>query len=210
MFASWLTSKLENQYPQRELSEIARHDAIIVLGGGVRIPSAPAMHTQLGAGSDRYWYAARLYHSGKAQKIILTGGNLYAQPGLQSEAFYASQLMQEWGVPRGAILTETASRTTQQNLDNIAELLVTENIQSALLVTSAMHMPRAYALFNRLPLPVTPASADVLVRATSAPRIFNWIPSATAMYLSTLALHEYYGKWFNHVRKQWNALVSSF
>ncbi len=209
-FARWLASNLEDQYPQRAISDIRKHDAIIVLGGGLRIPTAPALHAQLGHGSDRYWYATRLFRSGRASKIIIAGGNVYAQPGLESEAAYASRLLQEWGVPRAAISIETSSRTTAQNLANVSDLLEAEKIESALLVTSALHMPRAYALFNRLPIPVTPASADVLVREKRSPEVFDWVPSASAMHLSTLAMHEYYGHWFNQISSEWKAFISSF
>lgn len=199
MFASWLAFQLERQYPQQEISDIARHDAIIVLGGGLRLPQSPAKHTQIGHGSDRFWYATKLFRAGKANSIILTGGNVYAQSGLQSEAFYASQLLQEWGVPRGAILFEGESRTTQQNRQNTASFLVENNITSAILVTSAIHMPRAHREFSRLPIPITPASADVLIRHSQRPAIFNWIPSASALQLTTVALHEYYGRWFSEL-----------
>jgi len=201
MLANRLVASLERQYPQQALVDISTRDAIIVLGGGLRIPTAPAQHTQIGNGSDRYWYAARLFGAGKAKQIILSGGNVYQQRGVNGEAHYASELLQEWGVPPSAIVIESQSRTTQQNLEGVADLIKDENIKSALLVTSAIHMPRAYELFQRLPIQLVPASADILVREVSFPPIFNWIPSANALQLTTVALHEYYGRWFNRVRE---------
>lgn len=198
--AEWLATGLESQYPQQAIATIEKHDAIIVLGGGVRIPSPPARHTQLGAGSDRLWYAVKLYRAGKAGKIILSGGNVYAQTGLQGEAYYARELLQEWGVAGDDILLESSSRTTQENSRNIETVLREQNIRSALLVTSALHMPRAYSLFKQLPIEVTAASADVLVRQLETPEIFDWIPSANALQLTTVALHEYYGIWFTQLR----------
>ena len=199
--ANKLVRSLEQQYPQRELADIEPMDAIIVLGGGLRIPTAPAMHTQIGHASDRYWYATRLFREGKGARIVLTGGNLYKQPGMQGEAYYASQLLQEWGVPSEAIIIEDKSRTTQQNLRGVAALLEQEKIESALLVTSAVHMPRSYELFSSLPITLAPASADVLMRDQAAPAIFDWIPSAKSIHLSTIAIHEYYGRWFYQISK---------
>lgn len=200
LVAAWLAGALEQRYPQKELSEISRHDAIIVLGGGLRIPLPPAQHTQISSGSDRLWYAVRLYRSGLADKIILSGGNVYAQPGLASEAEYAAQLLQEWGVPQQAILPETGSRTTRQNQENTMLFLTENNIKSVLLVTSALHMPRAYALFKNTDIVITPASADVLVRSQNSPRLLSWIPSASALYLTTIALHEHYGYAIDRLR----------
>lgn len=204
--ARWLAFQLERQYPQQHISDIATHDAIIVLGGGLRLPQAPALHTQIGSGSDRFWYAARLYRAGKAKTIILAGGNVYEQPGLKGEAFYASELLQEWGVPSAAILVESDSRTTEQNRRGIASYLLRQRIKSALLVTSSLHMPRAHREFSQLPIPITPASADVLIRESYAPAILKWIPSAGALQLTTISLHEYYGSWFNELK----ALMDKF
>ncbi len=198
--AHFLAKNLEKQYPQIELHDIARHDAIIVLGGGLRIPLSPAKHTQIGFGSDRYWYATQLFRAGKADRIILSGGNVYEQTGFKGEAYYAAQLLQSWGVPSSAIIFESNSRTTEQNSVFSLSVIQQEKIQSALLVTSAIHMPRAYEIFNKFPIPITPATADVLIREQYSPVIFSWIPSAGALSLSTRAMHEYYGIWFNELK----------
>ena len=204
-FATWLMASLEQQHPQKQLSAIEKHDAIIVLGGGLRLPLPPAQHTQIGSSSDRYWYAVRLYKAAKASKIILSAGNIVAQPGILSEAQYAAELLQEWGVPSSAIAIETASRTTQQNFVNVSQYLVDKNYQRILLVTSASHMPRALQLFAQLPLQVTPAPADIVIRDSVMPELFYWLPSAAALMLTTQASHEYYGMWASDIK----ALISS-
>ncbi|MBL4672552.1 MAG: YdcF family protein [Arenicella sp.] len=196
MMASKLVYSLERQYPQRAIESVAKHDAIILLGGGLRIPTAPAKYAQLAHGSDRYWYAAKLYRAGKTDKILISGGNVYQQPGVKSEAYYISELLQQWGVQQEAIELESGSRTTAENQRNTIDLINKDKIHSALLVTSAIHMPRAYSLFRKLPIEITPASADVLIRQSNSPAIFRLIPSASALRLTTAALHEYYAMWF--------------
>ena len=191
--ASQLAASLEQKYPQIDIRDIAGHDAIIVLGGGLRVPSPPAKHLQIGFGSDRLWYAAQLYKAGKANKIFVSGGNVYYQPGMQGEAIYAKRLLQEWGIPESAILIEAQSRTTQQNKENLSVLLERYKVRSALLVTSAIHMPRAALIFSDLNIQLVPASADVLIRDVRRPAWSNFIPSAQAMSLSSRAIHEYYG-----------------
>ena len=195
----WLASQLEKQYPQMQIRDVPEHDAIIVLGGALRIPTKPAKHTQLVAASDRYWYAVQLYRAGKAKKIILSGGNLIKQPGLNGEAFYARQLLLQWGVPSAAIILEQESRTTQENRDAVAELFKSQKLNSALLVTSAMHMPRAHQVFKTLPINITPASADIVVRDFVRVDGLAWLPSASAMELTTKAMHEYYGILYGRV-----------
>ena len=202
--ASWLVLSLEKQNPQLVLNELAVHDAIIVLGGGLKLPSKKVEYSQLTASSDRYWYAVRLYHAGKAKKIIVSGGNLIKQPGLKSEAYYARELLIEWGVPSSAIVLEQSSRTTNENKEGVAQLIKEHNFSSVLLVTSAMHMPRALDLFSSLPISITPAPADFVVRERAGVEGLAWLPSASAMNLTTRALHEYYGIWFNALKRAMN------
>ncbi len=204
-FSDALVAGLESKFPQQQIGSIQQHDAIIVLGGGLRIPLPPAQSVQLSGGSDRYWHAAKLYQEGKAGLIILAGGNVFAQPDFKGEAFYAAQLLQDWGVPSPAIKIESESRNTEQNIGNISAWLSEQGIASVLLVTSAYHMPRALKSFAGLPLAVTPASADILVRESRRPHWLSWLPSAAALNMTTLALHEYYGMAFMALKKSvWN------
>ena len=191
--AGKLMQSLEQQFPQQPIETIQAHDAILVLGGGLRIPLPPATTTQLAAGSDRFWRAAQLYRAGKAPTIVLAGGNVFAQDGFKGEAHYAAELLQQWGVPADAIKIETASRNTRQNVSNVASWLSSQRVSRLLLVTSAYHMPRALWSFEGVPIKITPASADVLIRQSQQPKLLNWLPSAAALMMTTKALHEYYG-----------------
>ena len=200
LFARYLVGELESRYPQKSIDEIEAHQAIIVLGGGLRVPSEPGQALQLGSAADRYWHAAQLYFAEKAPLIIITGGNVYSRPGVQGEAFYVAELLGKWGVPASAIITEADSRTTAENAENVQKILEQKGIDHALLVTSAMHMPRAYSLFDALPSSITPAVADVQIQPQVAPPVFSYLPSAGALKMTTLAMHEYYGQWFNQIK----------
>lgn len=200
MVAGFLVGELEDQHPQQAIEEIATHQAIIVLGGGLRVPSEPNKMVQLGSGVDRYWHTAQLYFANKAPLIIIAGGNLYSRPGVPGEAFYAAELLEKWGVPASAIIAETDSRTTAENAINVEKILEQKGIDRALLVTSAIHMPRAYSLFKALPPSITPAAADVQIQPRVTPLVFSYLPSASALKMTTLAMHEYYGHWFNQIK----------
>lgn len=199
--ANTLISRLENRYPQPELSTTPVADAIIVLGGSLRLPAYPRRFSQLTHTSDRFWYAARLFKAGKAKQIILSGGNVYQQLALQPEAFYIKQILMELGIPQDAITIEGDSRTTEQNAQQTLKLLKKNALRSALLVTSARHMPRALSLFEDEQITVIPCSSDVLIADSYQPSIFNWLPNANAFSLTTVALHEYYGMWFDGANK---------
>ena len=218
MVANFAVGSLEQKYPPVDISELGEHDVILVLGGGLRLPLPPTKRAQIGSGSDRYWLCAKLYNAGLAKKIFIAAGNVYQQERVNSEAYYAAQLLSEWRVDESAIVIENSSRNTRQNFSNTVKLLLKEEVKNVMLVTSGYHMPRALyelnqVLINELEqtdnqagLGITPVSADTLIRNSRVPLVLEWLPSAHALALTTLALHEYYGIWFSKFR----ALISTF
>ena len=191
--AARIAGGLESQYPPVTNEKLEHHDAIVVLGGGLRVPGPPTERFQLGTLGDRYWYAFELYKAGKGGKIVLSGGNYYERENIKGEAFYAKKLLEQWGVVSEDIVYEAASKTTEQNMIGVSSLFQSNNMHSMILVTSALHMPRSMEIFSHLPLKVTPASADQVVRNEKSPAWKYVVPSAEALLLSTRSLHEYYG-----------------
>lgn len=198
--AEFLLRDLERQYPPVAIEELPSADAILVLGGGIGIPLPPRQHIDLGGSADRYLHATRLFRAGKAPRIVLSGGNVFPQDGFEGEAAYAVQLMQDWGVPREAMLVESDSRNTYQNAVNSKQLLAQHGLKKILLVTSATHMPRAMAVFRRQGIDVTAATTDVLMVDSDQPKVLQWLPSIGALGGTTHALHEYFGTWYYRMR----------
>ena len=143
-----ITRSLEGHYPP--LTEIPHAPVIVVLGGGARPAGYPRLTAELNEASDRLLYAARLYPQGAAPRILLSGSHA-AWLGSEeiSEAETMAQVLEIMAVPRGALWLEDSSRNTYENADETRKLLATEGIEEVILVTSAMHMPRAVPLFER-------------------------------------------------------------
>lgn len=202
--AGTLVGGLEARYPQQALDEIPRANVIVVLGGSLGIPVPPRQHVQLVGGSDRLWHAARLYRAGKAPRVILTGGNVFEQEGVQGESLYASQLLADWGIPRSALITEAESRNTYENAVNTRALLEAMNARRILLVTSGIHMPRAMGTFEKAlagtRIEIVPTPADILVTDTVQPGLLTLMPSADALGGTRAAIHEYVGSWVYGLR----------
>lgn len=191
---------LESDYPAKPLTSIPEADVIVVLGGGLGLPHPPRTHTHLGSGADRLLYALQLYRAGKAPRILLTGGNVFPQPGLRSEAYYARELLGLWGVPGSAIVMETQSRNTIQNAEYSARILDDRGWSNVLLVTSATHMHRAVLAFRHAGVAVLPAPTDFLAVDANRPAVLGWIPSAGALSGTTHALHEHIGRLWYRLR----------
>ncbi|MGH1542537.1 MAG: YdcF family protein [Arenicella sp.] len=204
-----LVSRLENQHPQPKLEDTPEAEAIVVLGGSLRPPAYPRRFSQLSNGSDRFWYAAKLYKAGKAKEIILSGGNIFDQERIKPEAFYIKQILVDLGIPADAIVVEGDSKTTAQNAQHTLDILQQRGIKKILLVTSALHMPRSMKLFQNNNIRVIPCSSDVLVADNAVPDLLNWVPNAKAFQNSTAALHEFYGMWFNQTRDTFKQINSN-
>ena len=122
---------------------------------------------------ERIKEAIALYESGRVHYLVFTGGTPVA--GYPAEGSVGREFAIEHGVPATAILVETTSRTTWQNLANAKELIKSAGIDSVLLVSDPLHMRRAMALASNLDLPAMPAPTSSSRIQSNASRVeFLW------------------------------------
>lgn len=104
--------------------------------------------------------AAELYHAGFAPRILVTGGN--ASTSTVSEADFLKQHLLDLGVPADAILTETRSVNTRENVLLSVPILGTDlgwdQVRSIIVVSAPHHMHRARQVLARH----IPASTRIL------------------------------------------------
>lgn len=194
LWANFMCRKLESQNIWRPANEYPVADAIVVLGGGIRGNAGKSMPSlDLGAAADRELFAAQLYHEGKSKVVIVSAGlDLISGTGVAGLGM--KQFLVMLGVPSGAIRVEPFSKNTIENAREVQRMMQVVKGRSILLVTSAMHMPRARWIFGRTGLLVIPAPADF--EAVKLPFSLNLIlPDAQAMGASTNAAKEIIGLW---------------
>ncbi len=179
-------------YPPRRVEALPTSDAIVLLGGTVDPAAGRWVYPDLNGGADRIWHAARLYHAGKAPLIVVSAGNVWGGPERESEAVATRILLDALGVPESAVVVEASSRTTRENATHTAAIAGARGLEQVLLVTSAWHMPRAAAAFDRVGLDVVPAPADY-ARMAALPDVLRFLPHAEALHLSSRVLREYLG-----------------
>jgi uncharacterized SAM-binding protein YcdF (DUF218 family) len=169
-------------------------DAIVVLGGGTLPALAPRRAPEVTDGGDRMLEAARLWREGRAARIVACGGSLDGSP---PEAKDLATLLRFLGVAPEAILEEPSSRTTRENAAHARRLLEPLGARRVLLVTSALHMPRAAAHFRSEGFEVLPAPTDWLVvekDPRSLPGRVLWsLPTPEGLAVTTRALREWLG-----------------
>lgn len=182
-----LRNSLEDQHVAVPEESLPPADAIVVLGGATRywwlqreeIDPWELRGSRLAAG-------ARAWLSDRAPIVILTGGRGGRDA---SEAARMKSAIQRLGVPASALLLEERSRNTEDNAINTARLARPLGVRRILLVTSALHMPRAMVLFERQGFEVTPVPVpEKGHRETWGDR---WLPSPSALWRSGRALKEY-------------------
>ena len=116
---------------------------MIVVFGGVISPALPDRHyPDLGSAADRVWHAARLYHAGKAPRVLLSGGCYTWQPSYPTQAETMGVFLRDFGVPDSAILLETQSHSTRQNALFSAKQIQMHQLHKVLLVTVIAYASR--------------------------------------------------------------------
>lgn len=196
-----LARSLEYRYQPPD--EIPAAEVAVVLGGGTDPAVPPRSSVEINSAGDRVLYAAELYRQGLARRLLLTGGEISWQTGgFSSPAEDMAAILTTIGVPQEALWLETESLNTYENALFCAEMLAESGIQTILLVTSAMHMPRAVALFEAqglevIPLPVDYSVTDEVLGEgdtnTALVKVLDIIPNASNLTLTTAALKEYFG-----------------
>lgn len=167
--------------------------AIVVLGGGRKLYTADYGDTVTHWSLLRLRYAARV-HRWTNLPVIPVGGDPDGH-GIPEGELMRDILVNEFGVP--VPTNEHESRNTYENAMLAAKLLLPQDIRRIILVTHAVHMPRAYRSFTHAGFEVVPAPTDYLAPSIS---LYAFTPQAERFLESYLALHEIIGGWWYRIR----------
>ena len=137
----------------------------------------------------RLMHALRIYRAGKAPLIVISAADA-------PEAQLNADRLVELGAPRSALILETESQNTRENAVNAAAIFKEHGWRTGLLVTSAAHMPRALAAFQKVGLSLTPAATDIRaspLRSLRFVSLLDLLPDAGALNRTMLAIKEMIG-----------------
>jgi uncharacterized SAM-binding protein YcdF (DUF218 family) len=204
--ATTLARSLEWRHipPSASGAAVPQADVIVVLGASARARAFPRPMAELDERGSRLLQAARLYRQGAADRVLLSGGNVpwFSSPSEAPEAETMADVLAFMGVPREAMWLEPNSRNTHENAVETQRILESQGVNRVILVTSAMHMPRSYRVFQKTDLEVIPLPADYLVSQDDWDSLFqpdpvvqllNLLPSARYLHMTTDALKEVVG-----------------
>lgn len=181
------------EIPATRFENLKTYDAGIVLGG-MSVYDEDLDRAQFFRGVDRLIQTVELYKLGLIKKIIFTGGSGRLLHPEMKEGIYIKRYLLDMGVPESDFIIESESQNTRENALFTKVLMDKENIKgNFLLITSAFHMRRSLACFNKVGIAVEPYSTD----RYAGPRKYEFdhlfIPNVSIMEAWETLIHEFVG-----------------
>jgi len=158
---------------------------IIALGGGVIKSeiSAERGDVAIGRTAQRIIAAIELARRYPNARVVFAGG---------TEGDFVNSLLEKLGVPQDRFIVERQSRNTVENAAFVKQLVMPKADERWLLVTSAMHMPRAVGVFRKAGFTIDAYPVDYL---TSGAKDLWTLPGALmgGIGITDLVVHEWIG-----------------
>jgi uncharacterized SAM-binding protein YcdF (DUF218 family) len=198
--ANRLLRFLEDRFPVPSVAAAPKADMVFVLGGMSNTLAKVDAEPQFTDGVDRLLMALELFRSGRASYFVLTGKSSLLDHKGPAESQDLRDYLVRHGIAADRILIETESRNTAENFLAGLKLAKEHNLHSLFLVTSAFHMYRSMATLDRVraehyageKFEVIPFPCDYRSDRIES-GIEAYVPSAHAMFKSSIALKEYMG-----------------
>ena len=186
-----LASPLEARFPPPP-DDMPAPDGVIVLGGAIdeRLSASRNRPTVVDA-ADRLTAPIALKRKYPSARLVFTGGSAALGGSAYTEADAVQRFWRELGLDQGDVLYERRSRNTYENAVFTRDLLLPKPGERWLLVTSAIHMPRAMGVFRHAGFEVIAYPVDY---RTGGESVLEFPRFATkALGLVEFAAHEWAG-----------------
>jgi uncharacterized SAM-binding protein YcdF (DUF218 family) len=158
-----LLGALEDRYPEMAAdADLRGYAGMVVLGGALvsgRI-SEQRIYPLLNDSAERMTVAVSLWQRQPGLRLVFSGGEGELFGSGPSEAERSLRFFTSLGLPPSALTLEARSQNTYENAIFTRQLPGVDARLPWLLVTSAWHMPRALATFQKAGWNVTPCPVD--------------------------------------------------
>jgi uncharacterized SAM-binding protein YcdF (DUF218 family) len=170
-----------------------RIDGIVVLGGGLegQINLARGGY-EVNRGGDRFIETAVLALRHPEARVVVSGGDGSLVLAGEGDGDTAPRLLTALGVARDRLILENKSRDTFENAVFTRQLVTPKPGETWLLVTSAFHMPRSMALFEKAGFSVLPWPTDYRTSGREGVGFFT-DNASDSIDNTSLALREWIG-----------------
>ena len=193
-----LIAFLEKDYQPIKISNVEVADAIVVLGGVVKIlKKNETIFYEFNGSVDRILAGIDLYKKNKAPILILTRGKLPWSIG-KPEGEFLKEFAVNSGIPKQNIILTENVENTEQEAKSVKKLLLNNN-SKIILVTSAFHMDRAKKIFEATKIKVIKHPVDFKSGSTKF-NIMNLIPSAYSLSNTSHFFREMMGRLYYQLK----------
>jgi uncharacterized SAM-binding protein YcdF (DUF218 family) len=148
----WFADRVSHWWetPRSVRSQLpAVSDAAVVLGGLSDPTVSTAEHLEFNRAAERITEAVSLWREGRVRALLITSGSGELLDPKAAEAPGLAAWAHSQGVPTDAVVVESASRNTHENAVLSLPLAESRGFRHFVLVTSAVHMRRAEAVFRK-------------------------------------------------------------
>jgi len=192
-----LMQSMEAGMERVSASKAERAEAIVVLSTGRTVAPGPDKISEW-QDADRFFGGIELFRAGKAPLVIFTGGSAPWERDAPLEGEILAGHARSMGVPTEAVRVTRQAYNTREEAVAVRELFPAHPPKECviLLVTSAMHMPRAQKVFTQAGFQVLPFPVDFVTSSTRTTYPTDFVPSAAGLSKTSAALRELYGRIF--------------
>ncbi len=191
--STFLAKQLEYTYPvidpQAVQLDSHRPIHIVVLGGGASVGEGVTTADQLsGDALSRVVEGIRLHHQIPGSQLVTSG---FSIRGNRSQGELLATTAVELGVsPSDTLWLPTPTTTREEAAAYLARFGSSNQI---ILVTSALHLPRAMGWFQYQGLHPVPAPANHMIKINPDRWTYHWRPSMRKISIMQKVFHEYAG-----------------
>jgi uncharacterized SAM-binding protein YcdF (DUF218 family) len=189
-----VVARAERPQALGDINGLAEADVVVALGGGYYPSENDLFGFSLSEGGSRVLTAVELVRRGKAQALVLGGSAPFAgKPGVVATSLVQKWVL-AWGMTTVAVTNLGLCANTHDEALRFRELSAQRGWRKVILVTSALHVPRAVAVFAAQGIAVVPVACDF--QAYGVPSVqgdFSPFPRQARFRILSLYLHEKIG-----------------
>jgi uncharacterized SAM-binding protein YcdF (DUF218 family) len=169
-------------------------DAVVALGGGQAVSRHDLLGFAVAQGGSRVLTAIELVRQGKAKTLVL-GGSVVALPGKADVPAVSrvQEWVESWRLSAAAVTNLGLCADTHDEAVQFKKLQVQSGWKRVILVTSALHLRRAAAVFKKQGVEVIPFACDFQVYGVEHGEGWSPFPNQGRFVVFALYLHEKIG-----------------
>ncbi len=177
------------QTPVKVLHTNEKYTYAVLLTGMTNTQKLPKDRVYFQQNADRLLQTMKLFEQQKFDTLLISGGGATALRSDLQEARVLKSYLADIAFPMEQLLIEDQSRNTAESAKLVKEII---RSNSVLLITSASHMPRAQAVFDKNNIK-TVAYPTVFLTNDEQINPAMFIPSSDALLKWTILFKEWMG-----------------